>query len=84
MRDRSPPTTRHMSHVACHVSHVICHVSRITCPMSHVFFFYGQTGEAYRWRVCYQRGLPRLVHKAEGWGVHRQKLKTTKKCFLCP
>ena len=24
-------------------------------------FFYGQCGEASRWRVCYQRGLPRLV-----------------------
>ena len=24
-------------------------------------FSYGQSGEASRWRVCYQRGLPRLV-----------------------
>ena len=24
-------------------------------------FFFQQTGEVYRWRVCYQRGLPRLV-----------------------
>ena len=23
--------------------------------------FFGQSGEAFRWRVCYQRGLPRLV-----------------------
>ena len=23
--------------------------------------FSGQSGEAYRWRVCYQRGLPCLV-----------------------
>ena len=23
----------------------------------------GQSGEASRWRVCYQRGLPRLVFK---------------------
>ena len=22
----------------------------------------GQSGGASRWRVCYQRGLPRLVH----------------------
>ena len=22
----------------------------------------GQSGEASRWRVCYQRGLPRLVY----------------------
>ena len=43
--------TRHVSHVTCHVSHVIIFSSS----------FSGQSGEAYRWRVCYQRGLPRLV-----------------------
>ena len=25
--------------------------------------FFWQSGEAYRWRVCYQRGLSRLVHE---------------------
>ena len=50
----------------CHVSHVMCHMSRVTCHNVHVIFFFfllfsGQSGEAYRWRVCYQRGLPRLV-----------------------
>ena len=63
-----------MSHVMCHVSHVTCHMSRVTCHVSHVkchmsrvtchFFFsflFWQSGEAYRWRVCYQRGQPRLV-----------------------
>ena len=45
------------------MSRVMCHVSRVTCHVSHVIFlFYGQRGEAYRWRVCYQRGLPRLVY----------------------
>ena len=39
----------HMSYVTCHMSHVMCHMS--------IFF-----GEAYRLRVCYQRGLPRLVY----------------------
>ena len=40
----------------------MCHMSHVTFHMSHVaFFFFGQSGEAYRWRVCYQRGLPRLV-----------------------
>ena len=61
-----------MSHVMCHVSRVTCHMSRVTCHMSHVmchmsrvtfFFFFGQSGEAYLWRVCYQRGLPRLVFR---------------------
>ena len=49
--------SRHMSR---HMSRVTCHVSRVTC---HIFFsfFFRQSGEAYRWRVCYQRGLPRLV-----------------------
>ena len=31
------------------------------CHVSHFFFFFLQFGEAYRWGVCYQRGLPRLV-----------------------
>ena len=75
MRECSPPQMCHMSHVTCHISCVMCHVScvtfhvsRVICHMSHVtchifyfIFFFGQSGEAYRWRVCYQRGLPRLV-----------------------
>ena len=44
MRECSPPTSCHMSFVAC------------------IFFlFFLQSGEAYWWRVCYQRGLPHLV-----------------------
>ena len=27
----------------------------------YAFFFFGQSGEPYRWRVSYQRGLPSLV-----------------------
>ena len=59
--------TCHVSHVTCHMSRVMCHVSRVTCHVSHVFIFLfliflGQSGEAYPWRVCYQRGLPRLVY----------------------
>ena len=69
--------TCHMSCVTCHVSRVTCHMSCVTCHMSHVtchvskkkfflfFFFYRKkmekSGEASRLRVCYQRGLPRLV-----------------------
>ena len=37
--------------------------------MSHVFLFFVcfflQIGEASQWRVCYQRGLPRLVFYIE-------------------
>ena len=44
------------------MSRVMCHISRVTCHMYFIFIlFFGQSGEAYRWRVCYQRGLPRLV-----------------------
>ena len=38
-----------MSHVTFHVSHVTCHN------------FFLQSGEISRLRVCYQRGLLRLV-----------------------
>ena len=45
--------------------HVMCHMSLVTCHMSQFFFFFfsffGQIGEAYQWRVCYQRALPCLV-----------------------
>ena len=50
----------HVSHVTFYVSHVKCHVSHVMCYMSIIIFFL-QSDEAYWWRVCYQRGLPRLV-----------------------
>ena len=70
MRECSPPQTYHMScitcHVKCHVSRVTCHVSRVTCHNFFNFFYFlfflGQSGEAYRCRVCYQQGLPPLVY----------------------
>ena len=66
----------HMSHIACHMSCVLCHMSYVLCHMScvtcrHVskcfvvlffcFSFFWENGRANKWRVCYQRGLPRLV-----------------------
>ena len=52
-----------------HMSGVLCQVSGVTCQVSHVrsfflFFiiFFLQSGEASRWRGCYQRGLPRLFY----------------------
>ena len=65
---------QNMSYVTCHMSHVTCHMSRVTCHLSPVgifflifrnFFFvifFGISGGASWWRVCYQRGLPRLVY----------------------
>ena len=68
--------TCHMSRVMCHVSRVTCHVSRVTCHVSSVTFFFlfffflypkknYLRGGASQWRVCYQRGLPRLVSWCE-------------------
>ena len=63
----------HVSRVTCHVSRVMCHVSPVTCKKFLLFSYIkkerlppekiGQSGGASRWRVCYQRGLPRLVLK---------------------
>ena len=55
----------HVSCVTCHVSGVRCHVSYVKCPFLFLLFlfFYGQSVGASWWRVCYQRGLPRLVHR---------------------
>ena len=56
-----------MSHVTCHVSRVMYHMSHVACHMSYVFFlFVGLSGGGSRWRVCYQRGLPRVVYNY-GW-----------------
>ena len=66
MRKCSPPPN--VSHVTCHMSHVTCHVSHVTLQMSRVKCHMSQSGEAYRWRVCYQRGLPRLVFIASSIG----------------
>ena len=55
----------HVSCVTCHVSPVTCHVSPVTCNFLFFIFFIlkkiGQSGGASCRRVCYQRGLPRLV-----------------------
>ena len=67
MRECPPPFPK---------SRVTYHVSPVTYHVSHVFFW--QSGEAYRWRVCYQRGLPRLVFNqchlqtnAAAWTQHK-------------
>ena len=62
----------YVSCVMCHVSCFMFHVSSVTCfmsPVIFIFFFFfsfktiGQSGGASRRRVCFQRGLPRLVKK---------------------
>ena len=62
----------YVSCATCYVSRVTCHLSPVTC----IFILFlvkknknyllksGQSGQsdgASQWRVCYQRGLPRLV-----------------------
>ena len=47
-----------MSCVTYHRSQITCHVSQF---LSFLFFFLLPSGEANRWRVCYQRGLLCLV-----------------------
>ena len=61
-------TPPNMSPVTCQVSLVICHVSHVTCQVSYVMslfflFFFGQSDEAYWWRICYQQGLPHLIYR---------------------
>ena len=52
---------RQMSCVTCHASNVMRHMSCVTCHFLSSSFLLRQSGEACWWRVCYQRGLPRLV-----------------------
>ena len=55
-----------MSCVTCQLSHVTRHLSTVSCKKKRIFSSFilkkiGQSGGSGRWRVCYQRGLPRLV-----------------------
>ena len=81
----------HVSCVMCHMSHVTCHMSRVSCQnifftlfnkkiyVLFVFFNkFGQSGGASRWRICYQRGLPRLVSFKIG---HPSFYSTPNECF---
>ena len=46
----------------------MCQGSCVTCQASYFFFL--QNGEANWWRVCYQRGLPRLVFTSMRFIIH--------------
>ena len=50
----------HMSYGTCHMPRIRCHMSCVICHVSCAIFFW-QFGGASHCRVCYQRGLPRLV-----------------------
>ena len=56
----------HISHFTFHMSYVMCQVSGVKCTFFLLIFlfsspFFGQSGGASRWRLCYPRGLSRLV-----------------------
>ena len=64
LRVCSPSTTYHMSCVTFHMFCVTCHISDVTYLVYIIFsfhIFFGHIFGARWWRVCYQRGLPRLV-----------------------
>ena len=72
-----------MWHVICdmwHISYVRCHMSHVTCHILFILLL-GTKWLSSSGRVCYQRGLPRLVYRfvklgqmgtlADNWGVGR-------------
>ena len=58
MREGSPPPTCYLAYITCHMSRVMCHMSRFPFLTCHPFFL---SRKAIQWKVCYQRGRPRLV-----------------------
>ena len=65
-----------MSRVTCHVSHVTCNVSHVTCKKK-INTNNKNCGASWR-RVCFQRGLPRLVFTDLGLVIKKSEniLKT--------
>ena len=61
---------------------VTCHMSHVTCHIYIFFFFFEQSGEAYRWKVFYKRGLPRLVYLF--FKSLLQKIFWPTKPLICP
>ena len=54
------PVTSHLSGISCHVPPVMCYLPYVI----YILFVIKkklQIGRASLWRVCYQRGLSRLV-----------------------
>ena len=71
--------------VTCHLSYVRCQVSGVRCHFFHFFFL--QNVGACQGRVCYQRGLPRLVSitaapRQDTWTDTRLPSLEWKKTFI--
>ena len=81
-REQSPPqhVTCHLSPVTLHVSCGACHLSLVMWRMFlFIYLFFGQSVEAYCWRVCYQQGLPSLVFYSFGKNLNMLKSHFNKK-----
>ena len=64
-----PPVMCHVTCVMFLVSCVMCHMSWVAKKYiykKNIIKKYGQSGGSCWWRVCYQRGLPRLVYYLNG------------------
>ena len=84
-----PPTTCHMSHVACYVSHVhvTCDMSRVMCHMSHVTSFFFWTKWSLSVEGLVSTGPTRLVcviSKNKFFSLARETLVTEKFLFAVP
>ena len=74
LKEFSPPTT-------CNMSFVWCQVSGVTCNI-FLFFFFGKSGDASRWRVCCQRVPYPLVFTASAmWLIHSSRLSVPIVCI---
>ena len=75
----------HVSYVRCHVSHVTCHIHKSDKKI-YIYILFGQSGWASLWRVCYQRGLPRLVslNQPIGWCSLLVAMSVTQRCCTIP
>ena len=55
--------TNQVSHVRCHMSLCMCLVPCVMCYVSFIIYIFLQGGWVSWLRLCYQKGLPRLVFR---------------------
>ena len=60
------------------MSCVTCHMLQFLLLLFFLFYFFWPNGEASWWRVCYQRGLPRVVLQSST--LHLQPLALLAPC----
>ena len=62
------------------MSRVMCHMSCVTCDLKKKSFL--QSGEAYRWRVCYQQSSFYLEENIEQREWNKRKIQTSVETML--